>query len=100
AQGRTLGALVFFRTRGKVPYGATDLPLAGELAHRAAVALDNARLYHEAREAVGARDRFLSIASHELRTPVAGAKGYAQLLLRQQARGTLDAGRLTRGLQA
>jgi signal transduction histidine kinase len=41
-----------------------------DLAHRAAQAIENARLYGEAQAAVAARDEFLSIASHELRTPL------------------------------
>ncbi|HZO32777.1 MAG TPA: sensor histidine kinase [Chloroflexota bacterium] len=52
------------------------------------------------RQALRARDEFLSIASHELRTPVTGIKGYAQLLLRAQARNRLEPARLTRSLQA
>jgi PAS domain S-box-containing protein len=38
-----------------------------------------------AREAAGAKDRFLSIVSHELRTPITGVSGYADLLLRERA---------------
>ena len=52
------------------------------------------------RQAVRARDEFLSIASHELRTPVTGIKGYAQLLLRAQAHDRLEPTRLTRSLHA
>jgi signal transduction histidine kinase len=81
-------------------YGSGDLALAQELAGRAALAVDNARLYGEAQEAIRARDEFLSIASHELRTPVAGIKGYAQLLLRTLSRGQIDEARLARSLQA
>jgi PAS domain S-box-containing protein len=55
-----------------------------------------------AREAAAAamrtRDEFLSIASHELRNPLAGLKGTAQLLRRVQERGQLDAERLDRYL--
>ena len=51
-----------------------------------------------AEEAVRARDTFLSIAAHELKTPVTALKGGAQLLQRQQERGSLDAARLTRTL--
>ena len=65
-----------------------------------ASALDNARLYAEAQAAIRARDEFLSIASHELRTPVTGIKGFAQLLLRAQERNRLDPARLTRALHA
>lgn len=54
------------------------------------------RALREAREAVRARDEFLSIASHELRTPITGLKGAAQLLERLHKKGTLDADRLLR----
>jgi len=48
----------------------------------------------EAESAVKVRDEFLSIAAHELRTPVTGIKGAAQLALRSHQRGTLDSERL------
>jgi len=51
-----------------------------------------------AEAAVRARDEFLSIASHELRNPIAGIKGTAQLLRRSQRNGRLDADRLERYL--
>src|SRR5262249_13101295 len=49
---------------------APDVGLAQELAHRVAMAIDNARLYYEAQQAIRVREEFLSIASHELRTPL------------------------------
>jgi signal transduction histidine kinase len=45
-------------------------PLIDAVAERAALALDNARLYREAVEGLQARDEFLSVAAHELRTPL------------------------------
>lgn len=54
--------------------------LAEELAHQAALAADNARLYREARQSAAAQAEFLSIAAHELRTPVTALLGYIQLL--------------------
>jgi PAS domain S-box-containing protein len=51
-----------------------------------------------AEQAKSARDAFLSIASHEMKTPVAGVQVATQLLLRLQARGDLDSERLTRTL--
>ena len=98
ARGRTLGVISLISTDPGRRYSATDLALAEELGRRCAVAVDNARLYAESQQAIRARDEFLSIASHELRTPLTGIKGYAQILLRAQARGQLDDERLQRSL--
>jgi signal transduction histidine kinase len=98
ARGRTLGVLSFISTDPARLYGSADLALAEELGRRCAMAVDNARLYAEAQQAIRTRDEFLSIASHELRTPLTGIKGYAQILLRAQARGQLDEERLLRSL--
>jgi signal transduction histidine kinase/DNA-binding NarL/FixJ family response regulator len=68
ARGRVLGVIAFVSTHHQ--YGATELAVVEELAYRCAVAVDNARLYREARTAVQARDEFMAIASHELRTPL------------------------------
>lgn len=48
ARGRTLGALTFISTESGRHFGPADLALANELARRAGMAVDNARLYHEA----------------------------------------------------
>lgn len=61
--------------------------------------LQNAQLLEEAQAAVRARDEFLSIASHELKTPLTSLRGFAQIALRQLRReGTIDAVRLERTL--
>lgn len=52
-----------------------------------------------AEEALGARDRFLSIAAHELKTPVASLKLSAESLLRAREADRLDAERLDTGLR-
>jgi PAS domain S-box-containing protein len=51
ARGRVLGTITCVRGEGGQRYSAADLTLAEELARRAALAFDNARLYHEARAA-------------------------------------------------
>jgi len=82
-----LGSLTFLSTSAGRRYSELDLDIARDLAHRAAIAIDNARLYREARRAVAARDEFLSIASHELRTPLTSLQLQLQTLERQVARG-------------
>jgi PAS domain S-box-containing protein len=68
-RGQTLGVLVLVHAAPGFRYGPHEVALAEELARRAAVALDNARLYRQAQEAVRLREEFLSVASHELHTP-------------------------------
>ncbi|MFL5357973.1 PAS domain S-box protein [Archangium sp.] len=71
ARGRTLGAITFATTdaSGRC-YGPADLTLAEGLAGRAALTIDNARLYKEAQQAAQARDEVLAVVSHDLRNPL------------------------------
>jgi PAS domain S-box-containing protein len=64
-----LGVLALARTSGE-PYDALDLRVAQALARRAALAVENARLYEEARKAVAARDEVVAVVSHDLRNPL------------------------------
>ncbi len=57
SRGRTLGAISFIAAESGRRYGDDDLALAEELARRAAVAVDNARLYHDAQDALASRER-------------------------------------------
>lgn len=102
--GRNLG-LIQLSDKYEGEFTEQDEAVLVQLAQLAAVALENAALYEaeqaaraEAEAAVRARDEFLSIAAHELRTPVTGLKGAVQLLLRRHARGTLDPARLADSL--
>ncbi|QSQ11618.1 GAF domain-containing protein [Myxococcus landrumensis] len=98
-RGQTLGALTFATSRRD--YDAQDLSLAQELARRAALAIDNARLYHEARQAIRLREEFLSIASHELKTPISALQLQVQSLMAGLARAPsgLTPERLGRALE-
>jgi signal transduction histidine kinase len=70
ARGDTFGSITFVSVTPGRRYGPADLALAEELARRAGLAMDNARLFREAQEALKARDEFLSMASHDLRSPL------------------------------
>ena len=86
-RGRILGAITLVHAESGRHYDAADLALVEDLAARAALAVENARLYHEAREAVRKREDFLSIASHELKTPLTSLKLTVAALDREAARG-------------
>jgi len=80
-KGAVIGAMTFLAAPSR-SYSAQDLELAEELARRAALSLENARLYQHAREAVEARDDFLAIAAHEIRGPITSIHMAAQGLQR------------------
>jgi predicted ATPase/signal transduction histidine kinase len=84
-QEKSIGSISFLGVTPERRYGPADLALSQELARRAAVFIDNARLYHEAQEAIRLRDEFLTIASHELYTPVTSLKLAMQGLERASA---------------
>jgi PAS domain S-box-containing protein len=71
ARGRTLGAIALISAQSERRFEPADLDMAEELGHRAAIAIDNARLYQEAREADRRKDEFLAMLGHELRNPLA-----------------------------
>ncbi len=87
ARDRVLGAITFVSSNQGDPYTDADLAMAEDLASRAALAIDNARLYAEAKSARAeaeaanlAKSQFLAMTSHEIRTPINAIIGYTDLL--------------------
>jgi signal transduction histidine kinase len=87
AHGRSLGTMTLVASDSRRRYGRADVELARELARRAAIAIDNARLHGaetraraEAEAANRAKDEFLSVVSHELRTPLNSILGWVRVL--------------------
>jgi signal transduction histidine kinase len=98
ARDRTIGAMTFASVRPGRRYDAASLALAEALARRCALAIDNARLHAQTRDALRARETFLSVASHELGGPLARVKLHTEVLLLAQSRHSLDEQLLKRSL--
>ena len=93
---RTLGALTLMSGESGRRYDEADLAIAEDLAKRAALAINNAALYRESRESAeklrranAAKDEFLGLVSHELKTPITTILGNAEIVRRSD--GTLSA---------
>ena len=82
ARGRTVGVITCCSADNAHRYGPADVTIAQELAQRAALAIDNARLFQKAQDAVRAREEFLSVAAHELHTPITSLHLMMQALQR------------------
>ncbi len=91
-RGQVFGHLTLTRDLGGPGYTREDETLLDDLAHRAAQAIENARLYGQAQAAVVARDEFLSIASHELRTPLTSLRLALENMRRVVARAGVPGG--------
>ncbi|HEY3111062.1 MAG TPA: GAF domain-containing sensor histidine kinase [Chloroflexota bacterium] len=98
ARGQTLGAMSIGPDEAGC-YADWVRPSAERLARIAALAIDNARLYRQAKESIRARDEFLASATHDLKTPLTAISGLAQMLERRAARlDSADGERLRAGL--
>ncbi len=74
------GAISFASAESERAYDAADLAMAEDVAHRATIAIENARLYQKVRDADRRKDEFLAMLSHELRNPLAPIRSGLEIL--------------------
>jgi signal transduction histidine kinase/DNA-binding response OmpR family regulator len=79
ARDHLLGTLLFVSCSHS--YSDGEMRLAEELARRAALAVDDARLYRHAQDVIRARDEVLRIVSHDLRNPLSTISMSAEILM-------------------
>jgi len=80
AHGQTLGAISFANAESNRRFTEDDVRFAEDLGRRAGLALENASLYRELERANRAKDEFLAMLSHELRTPMTATLGWASMM--------------------
>jgi PAS domain S-box-containing protein len=68
--GKAIGALTLVTSGSGRIYDEADLFLAADVARRAAVVVEHARLFHQAEQATRARDDVLAVVAHDLRNPL------------------------------
>jgi PAS domain S-box-containing protein len=88
-RGKVLGVVSFVAAESGRRYTRADLVFAEELARRAAVAIENAQLYAELREADRLKDEFLAMLAHELRNPLAPVRNALHVMRQPGANGEM-----------
>ncbi|MDP2341798.1 MAG: PAS domain S-box protein [Deltaproteobacteria bacterium] len=92
AQNRLVGAIGFVSSTASRLYGPAELRVAEELARRAALSIENARLYRTARHAIQVRDDVLGIVAHDLRNPLNSILMQVGVLQRRAAEADVRSG--------
>ncbi len=110
ARGRTLGAITLVSAESPRSFNTADLRLAEDVAQRAAIAIDNARLYRvserarekeraaleQAQREAKVREELLSIVGHDLRNPLGAIKVTGAVLLQNPSLDDLTRKKVSR----
>ena len=79
-RGEKLLGVVILCHHDDKPFDEEQIDLVERVITRAAIAIENARLYASAQAANQAKNEFIGIVAHDLKSPMAGIRGYAELL--------------------
>jgi PAS domain S-box-containing protein len=82
-RGELFGVLVFISSTSSRRYGPADLAFGEALAARAALAIQNGRLYQQAVHATQLRDEVLGVVAHDLRNPLFAIRMQSKLSQRR-----------------
>lgn len=88
------GSLVLIAVlRAQPNYSEDSQRFLIRLADRAAIAIENTRLYQAAQQAIESKSQFISMVAHELKIPMTSIRGYADLI-RQGTVGEVSDGQI------
>jgi signal transduction histidine kinase len=99
APNRVIGAMLLLLSGPERRYSGADLSLARDVARRAALALENARLFQQLKETLASRDALLSVVSHDMKNYLIAIGAFAQMMPDLVPRdGSADSLQLLEGL--
>jgi signal transduction histidine kinase len=88
------GSLILIAVmRAQLNYSEDNQRFLIRLADRAAIAIENSRLYQAAQDAIESKSQFISMVAHELKIPMTSIRGYADLI-RQGTVGEVSDGQV------
>lgn len=97
---KTFGTITFVLSGTSRNYNERYLEMAEELGRRCALAYENSHLYHVAQESIEVRNEFLSIASHELNTPITSLKLHLQMTKKAMVGGAANMDKFSKSIDA
>ena len=81
-RGHVLGVITVGQSTPRPPLSPEDVAMIEDLGPRAGAAVDAALLLAESQESLRLQEEFMAVTSHDMRTPLAAVRGYAQLARR------------------